>query len=930
MKVTALLVCHDGSRWLPAVLAGLASSTRAPEQIIAVDTGSADTSVELITAGLGSPPVHCDPGTGFGAALAAGLDSAAAAEPDEWVWVLHDDALPDPRCLEQLVAVAARGGELVAVGPKLREWPSLKRLLEVGVTISGSGRRETGLEPGEYDQGQYDEPRRVLAVNTAGMLVRRDVLERFGLDAALPLFGNDLDFGWRLARAGLHVMVAPDAVMFHAEAARRGRRHGELAGRPGRDERAAAMHILLANSSATGLPWRWLRVLLGGLVRALGHLLVRRPAAAGDELAALAAVPMRPWRVLAARSRRRAELEGAPETAAAQTRALLAPPWMPLRHGLDLFVDLGRAVWDTLREVVYDRTGAGPGRGVGRQVLRSPTVWVLVAVIGICLVAGRTLLAGAALHGGALLPAPDGVGHWWAAWARSWHWVGVGTAAPAPAYVLPLAVLGTVLFGQPEAVTWLLFVFTVPLAFWGATRLLRRLVVGRPAMYWAAAAYALTPVLSGAVSQGRLGTIVVVLLAPWVASAGLRLGAPTGYVRSRALWRFALGTALMGCFYPPAWLIAPLMLVLTAARSARAQLVAWWPLLVAPGLVLLPWLVGAVSHPGVLLLEAGNAEALASNPGPWDLLAGRIGAAGQAPGWIGLGILAAAVIAILRPDTRAQVSRAWRVALVAGIVVLASAYVEVSLPGVATVVRASSAPALLVGQGALIVAIALAADGALAMVSAGSFSWRQPVAALALIAATGAVVLGAGWWLVGGTPGPLHRGPVSAAPVYMADLADSRPDGATLIVHGGPDENGPAPVIYRVLRADSLRVGDDAIAALSAPDPGLTAVIQQILAGSDGAGAELAAYGIAYVHATAPVNDAVSGAFDAGDGFTSASAAGGKDRAWRVTSRPSLDAVDQTSSAGHLPLIGIQALALIALVVLAAPGRMPAEKEGSR
>ena len=35
------------------------------------------------------------------------------------------------------------------LGPKLREWPSLRRLLELGITISGTGRRETGLERGE-------------------------------------------------------------------------------------------------------------------------------------------------------------------------------------------------------------------------------------------------------------------------------------------------------------------------------------------------------------------------------------------------------------------------------------------------------------------------------------------------------------------------------------------------------------------------------------------------------------------------------------------------------------------------------------------------------------------------------------------------------------------------------------------------------------
>src|SRR6185312_17480745 len=97
---------------------------------------------------------------------------------------------------EQLLAVAESTPSADILGPKLREWPSLRRLLEVGVTISGTGRRETGLERGEYDQGQHDQRRQVLAVNTAGMLVRRTVLEELGgFDRALPLFGNDIDFG---------------------------------------------------------------------------------------------------------------------------------------------------------------------------------------------------------------------------------------------------------------------------------------------------------------------------------------------------------------------------------------------------------------------------------------------------------------------------------------------------------------------------------------------------------------------------------------------------------------------------------------------------------------------------------------------------------------------------------------------------------------
>ena len=40
--VAVLLVSHDGARWLPGVLAGLAAQTVGPGLVVGVDTGSRD------------------------------------------------------------------------------------------------------------------------------------------------------------------------------------------------------------------------------------------------------------------------------------------------------------------------------------------------------------------------------------------------------------------------------------------------------------------------------------------------------------------------------------------------------------------------------------------------------------------------------------------------------------------------------------------------------------------------------------------------------------------------------------------------------------------------------------------------------------------------------------------------------------------------
>src|SRR3546814_16772891 len=82
------------------------------------------------------------------------------------------------------------------------------------------------------------------------MLVRRSFLtELGGFDPQLPVFGNDIDFGWRATRAGHTTIVVPRAVVFHAEAATRGARRTQLTGQHGHiAERRAAISTLLVNT----------------------------------------------------------------------------------------------------------------------------------------------------------------------------------------------------------------------------------------------------------------------------------------------------------------------------------------------------------------------------------------------------------------------------------------------------------------------------------------------------------------------------------------------------------------------------------------------------------------------------------------------------------------------------------------------------------
>ncbi|MGL5865453.1 MAG: glycosyltransferase family 2 protein, partial [Dermatophilaceae bacterium] len=141
--VVALVVSHNGARWLPQVVTGIEAQHRKPDRVLVVDTGSTDNSREITTAAWGGPAlIELPSSASFPVAIRAGANLVPEAD---WIWILHDDSTPEPRALEQLLAYVSDHPDVHIAGPKLREWPSLRRLVEIGVTISATGRRETGL-----------------------------------------------------------------------------------------------------------------------------------------------------------------------------------------------------------------------------------------------------------------------------------------------------------------------------------------------------------------------------------------------------------------------------------------------------------------------------------------------------------------------------------------------------------------------------------------------------------------------------------------------------------------------------------------------------------------------------------------------------------------------------------------------------------------
>ncbi|WP_369215923.1 glycosyltransferase family 2 protein, partial [Streptomyces flavofungini] len=931
--VTAVLVSHDGARWLPDALAGLLGQERPVQHAVAADTGSADDSARLVTEALGPDHVlHLARRSGFGTAVEEAVRGARVLTPEElpylkrpsgwdpvsrswrddaydlpelphgepvqWLWLLHDDCAPEPEALTELLRAVENerelGKDVAIVGPKLRGWYDRRQLLEVGVSIANSGRRWTGLDRREQDQGQHDHVRPVLSVSTAGMLIRRDVYEQLGgFDRRLPLMRDDVDLCWRAHAAGHRVLVAPDAVVRHAEASSRERRTVDCVGRtatsPHRVDKAGAVYTLLVNARSAVLPWVLVRIVLGTLLRTFAYLVGKAPGQALDEIAGLLTTLLRPGRILAARKQR-----GTSVLDAGETRALFPPPGATVRATVEQTAGSLFGSSDAEAPSGAGRHGGAVESGPGgddadflqieqfarlKRIARKPGPMLFVVLLFVSLIACRALLGGGALAGGALLPAPADSSELWARYADGWHPVGTGGTESAPPYLALVAALSSLLLGSTGLAVTVLLVASVPLAGFAAYFASRPLVTSRLLRAWASVAYAFLPAATGALAGGRIGTAVLAILLPLIARAGIAASglAKSGDARGtwRATWAYALLLTLATAFTPIIWPIA-LVLGLALLAVRRRDIVAYGARFLAalgtPLLVLAPWSLtllpfGFFTEAG---LEFGTGSATAL-----DLLGSSPGGPGTVDGLLLIGIVLAALGALLRAERQLAIRTAWCAALVSLVFAVLSNG------------SAWAGPATLAYGIALLAAAALGADGARARVAEQSFGWRQPVAALIAFAAAAGPLLVAAGWMIRGADGPLERRDPVQVPAFVAEESGTQDQARTLVL----GSESPAEVSYTLARGSGARLGDAELAASAGADARLDKIVARLVAGSGADQADqLGGFAVRYVLVRDGAPRQMSRTLDATPGLTRLSQEDGS-ALWRVDRQVSRAAI---------------------------------------
>ncbi|BCT75425.1 hypothetical protein SCMU_12670 [Sinomonas cyclohexanicum] len=599
---------------------------------------------------------------GFGGAVARGLgelEGDGAASAGEWLWLLHDDSAPAPDALAVLLEAVEAAPRVAVAGCKQLDADAPGRLLDVGLSVSRWGERLTLIDVDEQDQGQYDAKSDVFAVNSAGMLIRRDVWERLGgFDAALPATGDDVDFCWRARLAGHRVVVVPAARILHTV-------RPDAAGTPFAARRAE-VYSRLKHAPLWALPFHALGALLGGLWQFALGIVVKEPrlgaAKLGASLAALAMVGS------LARGRRVASRTRAVSRSVVMVPPLVTPRAEVWAHRRAL-LESAAAESDS---VVGDGTGSadGPSEPTGDSqhdfaaLAVSSRGWTgtgAAVVAAMALVAGLValapLLGAEAAVGGALAPVSSGISAVFAHATSWWTALGAGQPGHGDPFDLVVWVLGILGLGDANRAVVVALVLAAPVAGLGAWALAASLTAHRAPRTLAALVWAAAPSLIVALGQGRLGAVIAHAALPWAALGmlravgGARIRGAAGHHEPRAgsggvpSWTAAAAGGLaLACATAGAPSLVPLaaavVLVLTLVLRGRARTL-WWVLVPTVAIFLPLW----VSAPG-------NLRAWIADPGvplpaapaaPWQLVLGQPVAFDAATGLTGVPFLPAGV-----------------------------------------------------------------------------------------------------------------------------------------------------------------------------------------------------------------------------------------------------------------------------------------------
>jgi GT2 family glycosyltransferase len=212
-ETSVIIVNMNGKHFLTACLESLMQQSYSDFEIILVDNGSIDGSVEFVKEHFPSTNIIAmGKNSGFGGGNNVGIK----ASKGKYIALLNNDTEVDRFWLEELIKAIQTDFKISMCASKLVFADNPSIIDSAGDELFGFGQTFTyRFYP--VDHPSVNKPRRCFYACAGAALYRRDVLNEIGLfdDIYHPIYFEDCDLGFRAQLFGYECLYVPTALVRH-------------------------------------------------------------------------------------------------------------------------------------------------------------------------------------------------------------------------------------------------------------------------------------------------------------------------------------------------------------------------------------------------------------------------------------------------------------------------------------------------------------------------------------------------------------------------------------------------------------------------------------------------------------------------------------------------------------------------------------------
>lgn len=222
-ELVIVIINFNGAPFLPECLDSLQSQTYKKSEIVVIDNGSTDASIEIIKKYKNIELIVNKENNGYSGAADQSCH-LAKSRGAKYVMLLNPDIVFSDDYIEKIIEVSENDPQIGSAQGKLVQYDFKAKkptgcIDSTGLAITKT-RRVVDRGQGEKDEGQYEESTEVFGTTGACPIYKMSVLDQIKVgdeyfDRSFFMYKEDIDISWRILLCGFTNFYRHDAIAYH-------------------------------------------------------------------------------------------------------------------------------------------------------------------------------------------------------------------------------------------------------------------------------------------------------------------------------------------------------------------------------------------------------------------------------------------------------------------------------------------------------------------------------------------------------------------------------------------------------------------------------------------------------------------------------------------------------------------------------------------